>query len=444
MIRNRAQFPETAAHQTALDCLSAGIEAAHPERVVRASVSLDGDCLTVGTDTYDLDAYEQVLVLGGGNAAAQVTAALEGILGDRLTGGVVVTDSACPTDSVEVLPASHPIPSERGVESTRTLLERAAKVGSGTLVLAPITGGGSACLVAPAAGLELSDIQETTAALLESGAPIEDINAVRKHLSAIKGGRLAGALSPARVVALVLSDVVGDDLSTIASGPLVAAETTYADARAALEAYEVAVPEAVSAHLAAGAAGDHDETPTAGDPALARVSTHSIGSNMTALRAARDAAADRGYGTLVLSSRMRGAARDAALAHIAIAEEIAATGTPIDPPAVVLSGGETTVAVRGDGTGGPNQEFALAAARNIPPSTVVAAVDTDGIDGPTEVAGAMVDERSVTDPDDAERALAANDSTRLLAERDALVETGPTGTNVNDLRLLVVERGGTQ
>ncbi|MDS0260714.1 DUF4147 domain-containing protein [Haloarcula sp. S1CR25-12] len=439
MIRNRDAFPETAPHATALACVEAGIEAAHPERVVRAALRFDGEALAVGDERYDRSAYSSVLVLGGGNAAAHVAVTVEDVLGDALDGGVVVTDDPQPTDAVDVLPADHPIPSERGVESTSELLERARAVDEGTLVVAVITGGGSACMVAPAAGISLDDVQATTDALLDSGADIHEINAVRKHLSAIKGGRLARALAPARVSALVLSDVVGDDLDVVASGPLVADTTTYEDALDVVERYDLSVPESVGERLAAGARGETEETPGPDDPAFERVSTHLVGTNMTALAAARDVATDRGYETLVLSSRIRGEARDAALAHAAVAEEVVETGNPIEPPAVVLSGGETTVTVAGEGRGGPNQEFALAAALDLPSAAGLAAVDTDGIDGNTDAAGALVDGDTVTDRGVAEQALDANDANAYLAERDALLETGPTGTNVNDLRVLVVE-----
>lgn len=439
MIRNRSAFPDTPAHDTALACVQAGIEAAHPEHVVRDVVKFDGETLEIGSERHDLSAHESVLVFGGGNAAAHVAVTLEEILGDVVDGGVVVTDDPRPTDNVDVVPADHPIPSQRGVESTQELLERARSVDSDTLVLGVITGGGSACMVAPAAGIAVSDFQSTTGALLDSGASIHEINAVRKHLSAIKGGQLARTLAPAPVSALILSDVVGDDLDVIASGPLVADPTTYADAIDVIESYDLDAPSAVSGHLRAGARGDHDETPGPDDPALERVSTHLVGSNMTALAAARDAAEKRGYNTLVLSSRIRGEARDVALSHVAVAGEIGATGTPLEPPAVVLSGGETTVTVRGEGHGGPNQEFALAAGLDLPETAVLAAVDTDGIDGNTEAAGALVDGELVTDHEQATAALSANDANTYLGARNALLETGPTGTNVNDLHVLVVE-----
>jgi len=439
MIRNRDALADTTAHVTAVACVEAGIEAAHPERVVRESVALDGDTLEIGPERHDLSAYDSVVVLGGGNAAAHVSAALEGILGDAIDGGLVVTDDPVPTETVDVLPADHPIPSGRGVESTRELLARARSSDGNTLVLGVVTGGGSACLVAPAEGISVADLQTTTDALLDCGASIHEINAVRKHLSAIKGGRLARALAPARVSALVLSDVVGDDLDVIASGPLVPDTSAYGDALDVVTSYGLDLPENVRERLETGPKGDRGETPGPDDAVFDRVSTRIIGANMTALRAARDAAEQRGYETVILSSRIRGEARDAALSHVAVAEEIVATGNPVDPPAVVLSGGETTVTVAGEGRGGPNQEFGLAAAMDLPPDAVLAAVDTDGIDGDTAAAGALVDDSVVRVRTEAERALADNDANPYLRERGALVETGATGTNVNDLRVLVIE-----
>jgi hydroxypyruvate reductase len=317
-------------------------------------------------------------------------------------------------------------------------------------VLAVITGGGSALLPAPAGNLSLADLQATTDALLESGAAIGEINAARKHCSALKGGRLGAVAAPATVATLVFSDVVGDDLGVIASGPTVLDPTTYADAVAVLDRYDLDVPAAVRDHLAAGAAGEIPETPGA-DADFGHVTTHLLANAWTAVDAAREVARERGYDPLVLSTRVRGEAREQGLAHVAVAEEVAATGTPVDPPAVVLSGGETTVTVRGEGDGGPNQEFALRAALELGGGgsdggsvggPVLAAVDTDGRDGASDAAGALVDVGTVPDADAADAARAAladNDAGTYLDGRDALVRTGRTGTNVNDLRVVVIE-----
>jgi len=392
----------------------------------------------VGTDSYDLTEYEAVRVFGGGNAAACVTSGIEDVLGDRLSDGVVVTDNQVQTDKTEVLAADHPVPKQRGMEATHTLLTRAEAVGEGTLVLAVITGGGSSCLVAPCAGISLSDLQTATEELLKSGASIHEINTVRKHLSDIKGGQFASTLAPARVVALVLSDVVGNDLDVIASGPLEPDDSTYVEALRIVNEYDLNIPATVRGHLQRGAKGEIKETPTASNSIFDSVTTYLIGTNMTALKAAAREAKDRGYTPLILSSQVEGEARDAARLHVAIAKEIVASGNPVSRPAAILSGGETTVAVEGNGQGGPNQEFALTAAPELPSEAVLAAVDTDGIDGNTEVAGALVGKSLVENENLVMKALAANDAGSYLSAQNALIRTGPTGTNVNDLRVMVV------
>lgn len=439
------RLARTPAHELALSCLTAGIEAANPRRAVDQTVSIDGGDILVRPDggstyRYDLNAYDEILVLGGGNAATHLASALEDVLGDRIDHGVVVTDDPVSTTRIDVEPGDHPIPSERGVESTRAVLDGAERADRTSLVLAAFTGGGSALLPAPAGDLTLDDLQATTEALLASGATIDEINAVRKHCSAIKGGRLAALAAPATVVGLVVSDVIGDDLATIASGPLAPDPTTYGDALAVLDRYDVEVPAAIRSHLQRGDGGDFAETPTAADPAFERVDTHVIAGAVDALEAAREVAADRGYNTAILSSRVRGEARETAKTHVAIAEECRATGNPLSPPAVVLSGGETTVTLADDhGSGGPNQEFALSAACELDTEgIVVASVDTDGIDGTTDAAGAIVDAGTV-DSAAGLAALARNDAYPVLDEVAALVRSGPSGTNVNDLRVIVVE-----
>nr|WP_274326199.1 DUF4147 domain-containing protein [Halosimplex aquaticum] len=438
---DRADLARTDAHEVVLDCLEAGIAAARPERVLADALSLSGDQLRIAGEVYDLHAYEDVLVLGGGKAAGQVAAALEERIGDAVDGGVVVTDDPVGTERVEVVEGSHPVPDDTAADGARRIRERAAAAGDRTLVFAVITGGGSALLPAPAGDLSLADVRDTTAALLESGAEIAEINAVRKHLSAIKGGRLAAAAAPATVVTLAFSDVVGDDLGVIASGPTAPDPTTYDDALAVLDRYDLAVPPEVRTHLRAGAAGDRPESPGP-DADFGHVREHLLADAWTAIDAARAVAEGAGYETAVLSSRIRGEAREQGLAHAAVAEEIAATGNPVEPPAVVLSGGETTVTVRGDGAGGPNQEFALRAALELPEGAVLGAVDTDGRDGGTDAAGALVDGQTIADTEAAAAArdaLADNDAEPFLADRGALVRTGRTGTNVNDLRVLLVE-----
>jgi hydroxypyruvate reductase len=439
VIRNRDALGGDPARDLALDCLVAGIRAADPATVVPERVSLDGAGLVVDGDRYDLAEDGDVVVLGGGKAAGTVAEALEGVLGDRIDRGAVVTNNPRGTDHVEMLPGDHPVPSVEGAESTRELLALAESVDEGDLVVAVVTGGASALLSAPAEGLSVADLQAATEGLLASGASIDELNAVRKHLSALKGGRLAAALAPATVVGLVFSDVVGDRLDVVASGPLAPDATTYGDAQAVLGRNDVAVPEAVTAHLAAGAAGDRPETPDAGDSAFDGVAHYVLANGDTALSGAAEAAREAGVEPLVLGARVRGESREAANALTGVAESVRETATPVAPPAVVLSGGETTVTLRGDGVGGPNQEFVLSAALALAvPGVTVAAVDTDGVDGAADAAGGIATRATARPVREARAALGDNDAGGFLERRGCAIHTGQTSTNVNDLRVLVV------
>lgn len=439
MYTNRSQIERSQRHGDVLDCLQAGIEAAHPERVVRETVEVADGTLTVQGERFDLESADCVLVVGGGNAAGTAASAIEDVLGAYVDEGVVVTDDPAPTETIEVLEGDHPIPSETGAANTRRMLDLIESAGEGDLVFVLVTGGGSALMAAPAEGVALADLQSITDALIDSGATIGEINAVRKHLSSLKGGQLARAAAPATVVGLVFSDVVGNDLGTIASGPTYPDTTTYADALDVLDRYDVPAPASVRDRLERGDAGDLPETPGPDSSVFDRVDNYVLADGLTAIEAAAEVAAQRGYEPVVLSSRIRGEASEAALTHAAIAEECRASNNPAEPPVALLSGGETTVTGPGDGVGGPNQEFALGVAIDLSdPRTVFAAVDTDGIDGATDAAGALVDHRTVEDRRAAREALDAHDSNPFLDARDAIVETGPTGTNVNDLRIHVV------
>jgi hydroxypyruvate reductase len=433
----RAPRP-TERHELALDCVRAGIEAAHPRNVVHRSVDLEDETLVVDNARYDLAPFDRVLVVGGGKAAAGVADALEAVLDERIDAGAIVTDDSNDGDRIDHLAGNHPVPSRQGVESTRRVRDILDDADEATLVLAVVTGGASALLPAPVESVSLSDLRTTTEALLESGADISELNAVRKHLSTLKGGGLARTAAPATVVSLVVSDVVGNDLGVIASGPVSPDGTTFDDAVSVLDRYDLAVPDAVRKRLERGASGDVPETPKPGAPVFDRVTTHVLADGYTALAAAAATARDRGYTACILSSRVRGEAREAAKSHVAVGEEVVTSGNPVAAPAVILAGGETTVDVRGDGSGGPNLEFALSAALELTGEFVLASVDTDGKDGGTDVAGALVDAETVDDAETARDALDRNDAATYLESRDALVRTGPTGTNVNDLRVLVV------
>jgi hydroxypyruvate reductase len=427
-IEDREHLAASPAHDLALACLEAGIDAAHPRRAIERHCSIEGDTLRIGDSTHDLSGFDSIRILGGGKAADEIAAALESILGDRLDGGVVVTDEATAApDRVEVRIGEHPAPGSGSASGARAVLEHARALDESALVIAAITGGGSALLCAPARGLSVANLQAVTDGLLESGASIDELNTVRRACSKIKGGGLAAAAAPATVVGVLVSDVVGDDPAIIASGPTVPTETAPGGALDVLDRHGLEVP-AVRSSL---------ETATPRDP-RASVENHVVASSRDAIEAARAVAMERGHEPCVLSTRIEGEATEAGRFHAAIAAEAREHGDPVDPPAVVLSGGETTVHVTGGGTGGPNAEFALAAAMELPPDVVLGAVDTDGRDGSTDAAGALVDAATVTDHAAARAALTDNDSHSFLDERDAVIRTGATGTNVNDLRVIVV------
>jgi len=392
----------------------------------------------------------RTVVVGAGKASAAMARALEAAWPGPLD-GIVVTrrGHAARCERIEVIEASHPVPDAAGEEAARRILDLARSLGPDDQLICLVSGGGSALLALPAPGLTLADKQAVTRALLRSGATIGEINTVRKHLSAIKGGRLAAAAAPARTVTLAISDVPGDDPAVIASGPTVPDPTSFADARAVLAKYRIAEPAAILAHLAAAA----DETPKPGDPAFARTRYQLIASPQHALAAAADAALARNVVPIVLSDRIEGEARDVAAVHAAIAVQLReghfrVGREVVGLPAVLLSGGETTVTVRGPGRGGRNTEFllafaaALAGAAGGPHGIAALACDTDGIDGTEDNAGAIAFPDSVARAAacgvSAKEALAANDGYRFFAALGELVVTGPTLTNVNDFRAILV------
>ncbi|MGB9951418.1 MULTISPECIES: glycerate kinase [unclassified Haloarcula] len=439
MIHNRSALAASAAHEVALDCLEAAVDAAAPTAATKSAVSRDGETLTIAGTTYELAEYTDVIVIGGGKAVGGVTRALESMLGDSLSGGHILSKQAVDTQTVQSSMGDHPLPSDKNVAATTEILETVDEADTDTLILFVLTGGASALLSAPAGDLTLNDLQTTTDRLLSGGVPITEINAVRKHLSDLKGGQIARRAAPATVAGVLVSDVVGNDLSTIGSGPSVPDETTYGDAIDVFERYGLAPPPAVHDHLEAGQDGRRPETPFPDDSVFDRVTNHLIADNATALDAAAAVAREASYEPLVLTSRLRGEACEVAKPLVAIAEEATATGTPVEPPAVLLAGGETTVTVRGDGgQGGPNQEFVLSGALAHDGDAVIAAVDTDGEDGSSDVAGAIADTSIIEDRERARDALLANDAGSHLSELEATVETGPTGTNVNDVIVLVV------
>jgi hydroxypyruvate reductase len=385
----------------------------------------------------------RTLVIGAGKAAASMAMALERVWPAPLVGLVVTRDGyGLPTRHIEVLEAGHPIPDERGERAARRMLSLLQGLQPDDLVLCLLSGGASALLSLPARGLTLADKRSITLALLRSGATIAEINCVRKHLSAIKGGRLALAAQPARVVSLIISDVPGDDLTVIASGPTMADPSTREQALAILERYRIEISSAVRNWLQHVDA----ETPKPGDARLAAVENRLIATPAQSLQAAAAAARAAGIEPLILGDAIEGEARDCGLSHAGIALSCAQRGQPVAPPCVLLSGGETTVTVRGAGRGGPNTEFllGLALALRGQPDIWAIAGDTDGIDGTEDNAGAWIGPETLARAQaagcDALAALAENDSYGLFAGLGDLVVTGPTRTNVSDFRAILIAR----
>jgi glycerate 2-kinase len=432
----------------ALEVLAAALDAVDPAEAIRRVMARDGATLRINSVVYDLTHYRRVLVVGGGKAGAPMAQAVEAILGERITAGWVNVKHGytAPTTRITVHEAGHPVPDEAGVSGTRAMMALLGSATADDLVLCLISGGGSALMTLPVDGVSLEDMQALTGSLLRCGAPIQAINTLRKHLSQVQGGQLARLAHPAAVIALILSDVVGSPLDVIASGPTVPDTTTFGDALEVIAQHgiEEEVPESIRRHLARGAAGEILDTPKMGDPVLERVQNVIVADNARAAQAAVERAEALGFNTLLLSTYVEGEAREVAKVLAALAREIAATGRPVPQPACLILGGETTVTVHGDGTGGRNQELAQAAALDIQgmSSVLIASLATDGSDGPTDAAGGLVDGTTVEGGRaaglSAQAALANNDAYPYLDRVGDLLVTGPTNTNVNDLMVVFV------
>lgn len=431
----------------------AAVAAVDPYAAVRRFVRIEDDRLSAGPENrpgvmMDLSEYDRVFLVGGGKATAPMARAMEELLGPKLEQAIVNVKYGFGTQlsMTEVVEAGHPLPDRQGVEGTARILRLLQSAGEKDLVFSLISGGGSALLVQPAGGITLEEMQTLTRSLLGCGASIDEMNTVRKHISSVKGGQMARAAMPATTINLMLSDVVGDRMDVIASGPFVPDTSTFRDAWGVLGKYGLKeIPPAIASHLKAGTEGRVAETPKGGDPAFDRVHNLIIASNILALLAAEESARAFGYHTLVLSSMVEGETREVARVHSAIAKEILRTGRPIPRPACVISGGETTVTLRGNGFGGRNQEFCLAAAldlEGLTPNVAVLSGGTDGDDGPTKAAGAIVDPLTVARGKDAMVSacdfLEQNNAYHFFEKTGDLLITGPTGTNVMDVRLILV------
>jgi glycerate 2-kinase len=438
----------TELRKAARGIFDAAVRAVDPAEAIRRHLVRDGERLVIGGERVDLGAVREIVVVGLGKAAAPMAAAVEEILGARITRGVVVTKygHVQPTRVVRIHEAAHPVPDDAGMAGARAVLDHVKGLDSGDLVLVLISGGGSALTPAPVDGVTLAEKQSLTKALLACGADIREMNTVRKHISRLKGGQLARAAAPARVFSLVLSDIVGDPLDAIASGPTVPDPTRYADALAILDKYRMReeIPSSIRNHLEAGAAGKISETPKPDDPLFGRVKSIMVASNIQALEAARAEAQRLGFQALILSSFIEGETREIARMHAALALEVRTSGHPARPPVCLITGGETTVTLRGKGKGGRNQEFALASALDIAglPDVVVFSAGTDGTDGPTDAAGALADgdtvKRALGLGLTPRAALDGNDAYPFFERLGDLVITGPTRTNVMDVRLVLV------
>lgn len=434
----------------AMAVLRACLDVADPESAVRSRMHLLGNVLEVIPDVeIDMSQFDRIFVVGAGKGTAPMARAVENILGDRLQGGIICVKygHGLPLVRVESFEGGHPVPDHNGEAAAQRIGGMLKGLGLRDLVISCISGGGSALLPGVPENITLEEKQELTDILLSRGADIHEMNVVRKHVSLTKGGGLMRLAYPAFVVNLMLSDVVGDDPDTIASGPFVPDRSTFRQALSILEKYELIdkVPERILDRFQAGIEGKIPETPKEDDEIFQRARNVIVGSNFLSLKAGADRAAELGYRTVLLSSSVEGDTCEAARFHAAIAREVRATGNPIEPPACILSGGETTVVVTGKGKGGRNQHFSLSlveAAAKIPGSLFLSA-GTDGTDGPTDAAGALVDDESL------ERARALglcphaflenNDSYHFFQPLGDLIVTGPTRTNVMDVRIILVD-----
>lgn len=430
---------------------NAGLRAVDPAACVRRHLSLADGRLRVGGAVHPLASTGRLYVVGIGKASAAMAQSVEAVLGDRIDEGLVITKygHGLELSRCRVVEADHPVPDENGVAATRALLDLVAGAGPGDLVLCLISGGGSALSPAPVDGISLADKQATTRLLLACGTTIHEINTIRKHLSRIKGGGLCRHANGAAVAALILSDVIGDDLDIIASGITAPDPGTFAACMEILRRYALLekIPRPVNDYLSAGMNGAVPETPKPGDPVFDRVDNTIVGSISAALGAAQTAAREQGYAPLILSSMIQGEASEVAKVLCAVAREVNRSGHPLPAPVCLLAGGETTVTLKGDGLGGRNMELALSAALALDgaDNILLLSAGTDGTDGPTDAAGALADGTTVSRANamglKPAAFLANNDAYRFFEKVGGLFITGPTRTNVMDLQIVLVDKG---
>jgi glycerate-2-kinase len=448
LIKNGETKLNQKARALAIKSIESAINAVDPKQIIKSKLILKNSTLHVDGYSFDLSKFKNIYVVGGGKASGSMAEALEQVLGKRIKNGIVNVPqgSKHKTNIVKIHEASHPIPNEAGVNGTRRILEIAEQASEEDLIVCLISGGGSSLMPLPRNGISINDKREITNALLKCGATINEINTVRKHISDFKGGWLAKKAYPATILNLILSDVVGDPLDFIASGPTVPDSTTFSDAIEVLKKYGLwdEAPETIKKVLLEGEQGIIPETPKVGDDAFKKVFNVIVGNNRLASLAACEALKSEGLNSLLLTAVLEGEARHVGVFLASIAREISMSGNPIAKPACLIVGGETTVTVTGGGLGGRNQEIVLASVRKLNGlnGVVVASVSTDGVDGPTDAAGAIADGRTLVRAAKAgltpEDYLTENDSYNFFSKIDDLIFTGPTGTNVNDVSIVIV------
>jgi len=447
LIRNGETKLNRKARALALRSLESALNAVNPKQIIKSKLLLKNLTLHVNGYSIDLKKFKNIYVIGGGKASGSMAEALEQVLGNSITKGLVNVprSSKNKTDIIKLHEASHPIPDEAGVEGTRRMLKIAEQAKEDDLIICLISGGGSSLMPLPRGKISIADKKEITNALLKCGATINEINTVRKHISDFKGGWLAKKAYPSSILNLILSDVVGDPLDFIASGPTVPDSTTFSDAIKVLKKYRLwsKAPASIRKVLSDGEKGLIPETPKANDEAFKRVYNVVVGNNRLASLTAQKYLKSEGLNTLLLTSTLEGEARHVGVMLASIAREVSASGNPVPKPAGIIAGGETTVTVTGKGLGGRNQEIALAAAQKLNDmnGVVVASLSTDGVDGPTDAAGAIADGKTLVRAAKMgltpEEYLAENDSYHFFSKLGDLIFTGPTGTNVNDVSVIV-------
>ncbi|MEM2943698.1 MAG: glycerate kinase [Methanomassiliicoccales archaeon] len=418
-----------------LDIVETAVNAVDPYTCIKNAVKVDGSTMSVSGELYDLQSFKRIFVVGAGKASARMAMALHNLLGERITGGFVNALESGKVGSIVLNKTTHPHPGTEGLQGALRIKEICESAGERDLVICVISGGGSAMMPCPVRGVTLEDKKKTAELLMLAGASIEELNTVRRHLSQLKGGNLARIAYPATVLSLIISDVIGDPLESIASGPTAPDPTTFADALHVLERYGVfeQVPASVKEKLAAG----ERENPKPGDPIFEKVKNVIVASNTIALEAALAKSRDHGFESLILTSSMRGEARNVGTALARLGNQIRQS-LDSSQMKMIIAGGETTVTVKGRGRGGRNCELVLSALFELEDGITLLSLGTDGIDGNTDAAGAIADASMFRE--EASRFLANNDSYSYFLKYGGLIFTGATGTNVCDIVLLAVSR----